>query len=381
MKKQQGRVLSAEDDDDDEPIVVADYRKADHRRGPGPVAVVDALTGQVVAAELVREHMRITTLDPRWKQQQAKEKQKLSTTNLAPDADISKVLGCFAARRSDIFGDVEGQVGQDVSAWQGPAVSPAVGAAPSVCTGRGLVRLGLGAGPGAGGRVAGSAAVAPTMAPGNRPSAAWKGQGPPPASPIPSPISSPAPLTPAFNPKPRLQSPQPAALHAVPGTTASLPYGVHLPLGPLLVTQAMPAHAPFASPKPFVGSTDSGTSKTTNQLCAPAHCPSLVPLAAAQASEEPPAKRPKCALPMMEVVVNVPCIEGRESALHGHCLSIKLPETASTGEVKHHVQETLGVPATKFQLRDAATGAFLKDIQPSARQLDLVLRERGGRRK
>mmetsp|Transcript_37195 Transcript_37195/g.66378 ORF Transcript_37195/g.66378 Transcript_37195/m.66378 type:complete len:383 (-) Transcript_37195:817-1965(-) len=382
MKKQQGRVVAAEDDDDDdEPIVVSDYRKADHQRGPGPVAVVDALTGQVVAAEMVAEHMRITTLDPRWKEQQVKEKEKLSTTNLAPDADMSKVLGRFAARRSDIFGDVEGQVGQDVSELQGPAKSPSVGADRSINTGHSLVRPGPGPGPGtgAGGKAASSSAVAMKMALGNAPHVSWKGQRLPAVSPMHSPGSSAAPLT--HNLQPLLQSPHPDALHAVSATINPLCPGLHLFHGPLLGAQAMPAHSTFAAPVPPVGPADAGTFGSTNQLSAPAHCPTSVRLSAAKAPAEPPAKRPKMGLQITELVVKVPCIEGSEYALHGQCLSIKLPGAASMGEVKHRVQEVLGLPTTKFQLRDAATGAFLKDTQPCTRQLELVLRERGGRRK
>eukprot|EP01001_Neometanema_parovale_P005792 NODE_2199_length_1484_cov_87.675974_g2090_i0.p1 GENE.NODE_2199_length_1484_cov_87.675974_g2090_i0~~NODE_2199_length_1484_cov_87.675974_g2090_i0.p1 ORF type:complete len:475 (-),score=147.45 NODE_2199_length_1484_cov_87.675974_g2090_i0:58-1425(-) len=90
---------------------------ARHARGDA-MRVVDPQTGQLVDVNQMSEHMRIKTLDPKWKEQQKREREKQATTNIAPDSDMSSALQSFASRRTDIFGDVEGAVGDTIAQVQ-----------------------------------------------------------------------------------------------------------------------------------------------------------------------------------------------------------------------------------------------------------------------
>ena len=55
--------------------------------------------------------MRISLLDPKWKEQKQIEEERRKDSNVAVGDDISKNLQSFAARRTDIFGDDEVAIG------------------------------------------------------------------------------------------------------------------------------------------------------------------------------------------------------------------------------------------------------------------------------
>merc|ERR1719217_1656975 len=75
---------------------------------------IDPLTGQQVRFDEMEEHMRISLLDPKWKEQKQIEEDRRKDSNLAGLDDINKNLKSFAARRTDIFGDDEVAIGQVV---------------------------------------------------------------------------------------------------------------------------------------------------------------------------------------------------------------------------------------------------------------------------
>ena len=58
--------------------------------------------------------MRISLLDPKWKEQKSLEEERRKDTNVAGDEDINRALKGFAARRTDIFGDKEVGIGETV---------------------------------------------------------------------------------------------------------------------------------------------------------------------------------------------------------------------------------------------------------------------------
>jgi len=58
--------------------------------------------------------MRISLLDPKWKEQKQLEEERRKDSNVAADDDINKALKSFAARRTDIFGDTEVAIGETV---------------------------------------------------------------------------------------------------------------------------------------------------------------------------------------------------------------------------------------------------------------------------
>merc|ERR1719199_738212 len=62
----------------------------------------------------MEEHMRISLLDPKWKEQKEYEEARRKDTNVAGDEDINRALKSFAERRTDIFGDKEVAIGETV---------------------------------------------------------------------------------------------------------------------------------------------------------------------------------------------------------------------------------------------------------------------------
>jgi splicing factor 3A subunit 1 len=102
-----------EDMDDESIKIVKDYdysRVRQQARNTG--YQICPKCGQQVPVEEMAEHMRIELLDPRARavRQQLAERNKVST--LAADDEISRNLGNFAERRTDIFGDKEVEIGK-----------------------------------------------------------------------------------------------------------------------------------------------------------------------------------------------------------------------------------------------------------------------------
>ena len=67
-----------------------------------------------VRLDEMEEHMRISLLDPKWKEQKQLEEERRKDSNVAGDDDINRNLKSFAARRTDIFGDKEVAIGETV---------------------------------------------------------------------------------------------------------------------------------------------------------------------------------------------------------------------------------------------------------------------------
>ena len=344
----QGRVVTCDSDDDSEPlVVVTDYHKAAHHRGSMPLQVLDTATGQQLDADNVREHMRIKTLDPRWKQQQEREREKLSSTNMAPDADMSRVLFSFAEHRPDMFGDVEGRVGQKVSETSQSCRSRVPGLSGTAAS-----------------RPSTTVLSATTPAPVHQTGLAPNTQARTPTH-LGSTASSASSLAPALF----AGGPDP---HNHPGAPAHL------------LSAATGLHSMPAAPAPAFWAFGGYS------------VPSFQPCAAAQrlnTPAEPAPKRQKVeskvasasTLPQgdMAVSVAVPDIPGNAFGLHAQSITVRIPTSARIQDVKQQLQTIFGIPVTKFQLRNAAIGSFLKDLEhvPSGTTLEFVLRERGGKKK
>ena len=58
--------------------------------------------------------MRISLLDPKWKEQKQIEEERRKDSNVAQEGEINRNLKQFAARRTDIFGDDEVGIGEVV---------------------------------------------------------------------------------------------------------------------------------------------------------------------------------------------------------------------------------------------------------------------------
>ncbi|EKX74210.1 conserved hypothetical protein [Theileria equi strain WA] len=69
------------------------------------------ITGQMVPASEMSEHLRILLLDPKWKQQKDKFMERAAMESaFAPTEDIEGNLSNFVASRPDLFGSVEDEV-------------------------------------------------------------------------------------------------------------------------------------------------------------------------------------------------------------------------------------------------------------------------------
>ena len=53
------------------------------------------------------EHMRISLLDPKWREEQQRLKEKTAQETLAAGSSIASALQSFAKQRGDIFGSTE----------------------------------------------------------------------------------------------------------------------------------------------------------------------------------------------------------------------------------------------------------------------------------
>lgn len=75
---------------------------------------IDPVTRQQVRLDEMEEHMRISLLDPKWKEQKQLEEERRKDSNVAGGDDINRNLKSFAARRTDIFGDKEVAIGETI---------------------------------------------------------------------------------------------------------------------------------------------------------------------------------------------------------------------------------------------------------------------------
>jgi len=90
-----------------EHLIRRDYVPQIGRVAGGAGYAIDPITRQQVRLDEMEEHMRISLLDPKWKEQKLLEAERRKDSNVAAGDDISRNLKSFAARRTDIFGDTE----------------------------------------------------------------------------------------------------------------------------------------------------------------------------------------------------------------------------------------------------------------------------------
>ena len=88
-------------------------------------------------------------------------------------------------------------------------------------------------------------------------------------------------------------------------------------------------------------------------------------------------------LPPLTFTVNLPMVEGGEFDLRGQSINVRVASGATVKEIKEAIQDATGVPPGKCQVKDAGSGAFLKDTQSAVAgmRLELAMRERGGKKK
>ncbi|KAL5546085.1 hypothetical protein UlMin_005772 [Ulmus minor] len=78
--------------------------------------VVSPITGELIPISEMSEHMRISLIDPKYKEQKERMFAKIRDTTLAQDDEISKNIVGLARTRPDIFGTTEEEVSNAVKA-------------------------------------------------------------------------------------------------------------------------------------------------------------------------------------------------------------------------------------------------------------------------
>eukprot|EP01071_Lankesteria_metandrocarpae_P002801 Lankesteria_metandrocarpae@DN2567_c0_g1_i2.p1 len=104
----------ADMDEDTSVLVVSDYKRGTRKRvtaaHTGEMQRCP-ITGQLVPAANMSEHLRILLLDPKWKEQKDKLLVKAKQESaLAPEFDVEHNLAQFVVRRPDLFGSVEDEI-------------------------------------------------------------------------------------------------------------------------------------------------------------------------------------------------------------------------------------------------------------------------------
>lgn len=106
--------------DDEPPMrIVKNYKRPEERmpaeRDPTKF-VVSPITGELIPISEMEEHMRISLIDPKYKEQKERMMAKIKETTLAPDDEISRNIIGLARTRPDIFGTTEEEVSNAVKA-------------------------------------------------------------------------------------------------------------------------------------------------------------------------------------------------------------------------------------------------------------------------
>jgi splicing factor 3A subunit 1 len=93
-------------------VKAAGTSRLDKLRGPGEKMVQSPYTGQMIPESEFNEHMRIMSLDPKWKEQKAVEDSRASTSNLAL-ADVETNLKRLRSAHPDLYDSEGGQPAED----------------------------------------------------------------------------------------------------------------------------------------------------------------------------------------------------------------------------------------------------------------------------
>ncbi|KAI3713754.1 hypothetical protein L1987_72340 [Smallanthus sonchifolius] len=103
--------------------IVKNYKRPEERLAAAAAAernlantVVSPITGELIPVNEMSEHMRISLIDPKYKEQKERMFAKIRETTLAQDDEISRNIVGLARTRPDIFGTTEEEVSNAVKA-------------------------------------------------------------------------------------------------------------------------------------------------------------------------------------------------------------------------------------------------------------------------
>ena len=367
--------------------------------------VVSPITGEVIPMSKMAEHMRVSLLDPRWKEQKDAMFAKLKTTGRADDDEVARNLVALASTRPDIFGSAEDELAVAVQSAMGSAAADDAPAAPA---------------PPAAAPQAGPAAMAPpppqlqppppamppppsqqqqhAMLPPGMALRMPPAMPPPPMPPPPQPMPPPMPMAPPPQPMPPPMPPPPPQPSFMPLPMPPPPPGVAVEGSsgaPAPPTQPPPPSMP---PPP---STTPPPPSTMPPIGSMAPLPPIVPppplmppftqippAAAGQVAMAPPATHQMTDDQFIAAHPGQVTVAIRESS-SGRTATIVAPSVGTTvSELKALVSAEFGIAANKQKLSVEGHG-FLKDAQTLASYriaspsvvVELATKERGERRR
>lgn len=107
-------------DEQEQPMrIVKNWKRPEeriHNERDSTKFVVSPITGELIPISEMSEHMRISLIDPKYKEQKERMFAKIRETTLAQDDEISRNIVGLARTRPDIFGTTEEEVSNAVKA-------------------------------------------------------------------------------------------------------------------------------------------------------------------------------------------------------------------------------------------------------------------------
>ncbi|CAK9234013.1 unnamed protein product [Sphagnum troendelagicum] len=427
------------DDEDEAPMrIVTSWKRPEERLAAekDPLKfVVSPITNELIPVNEMAEHMRISLIDPKYKEQKERMMAKLRETTLATDDEISRNIVGLARTRPDIFGTTEEEVSNAVKAeievkkedpkqviWDGHTGSISRTATQAMAQTMTLeeqiaaihrekANLTIDGRPLPGPvappvpKLAATPARPPLPPPGlalniprplNVPGQSVAASTPPlaPTPARPAILTTPPPLRPP--PAPQTLPPGPPLIARPPAPMPPPPPVVQQPLGPPGGSMAQYAPMP-PPPRPFLPAMPLPPPPPQLSAMPPPPPPEEAP---PPPPEEPEPKRQKVdEFPLIpedqflaqhpgavRISVAVPAVEG-EGNLRGQTLELMITTLTETiGSLKERIAMEIALAANKQKLSGRA--GFLKDnlslayynIGP-AEVLSLGFKERGGRKR
>lgn len=114
-----GETTTAMDEDEPPMRIVKNWKRPEDRvpaERDATKFVVSPITGELIPISEMSEHMRISLIDPKYKEQKERMFAKIRETTLAQDDEISRNIVGLARTRPDIFGTTEEEVSNAVKA-------------------------------------------------------------------------------------------------------------------------------------------------------------------------------------------------------------------------------------------------------------------------
>lgn len=99
--------------------IVRNYKKPEERKAAAIDAskfVVSPITGEMISLDQMAEHMRISLIDPKWKQQREAMLAKLRGSTQASHEDVAANVLNLARNRPDIFGSTDAEMSKAIAA-------------------------------------------------------------------------------------------------------------------------------------------------------------------------------------------------------------------------------------------------------------------------